>query len=158
MKLKHNSKQLNRAKVQRDLATAILIIVVTLIVGHYVDQQRIISPIPDNPIITTVKASDCDKTTKDCIISKSKHPAQIYHIWGKETTYGTNTNPQALHNICKAQGKTNEFGYGGMAMMICFDSFQEAVDKVDAWLTKRDNEALCYYNKGERLQDCEYLK
>lgn len=155
---KHHKHIINKIKVQRDIILLILLIVVILIVGHYIDSRRIISPIPDNPIITTVKASDCDRTTKDCMISKSQHPKEIYHIWGKETTYGTNTNPHALHNICKAQGKSNEFGYGGMAMMICFDSFQEAVNTVDAWLTKRDKENLCYYNIGKRVSDCEYLK
>lgn len=158
MQLKHNNKLLNRAKVQRDIISLILLIVITCIVGSWFDRRRIISPIPEYPIISTVKASDCDPKSKDCIISKSKHPTQIYHIWKKETTFGTNTNPNALHNICKSQGLSNEYGYGGMALKLCYKSFQEATDVVDAWLTKRDNEALCYYNKGERLKDCDYIK
>ena len=89
---------------------------------------------------------------------ESNHPKQLAHIRLKESSNGTNKNPNALHNICKAQGKSNEFGYGGMAMMICFDSFEESVRVVDEWLTKRDNENLCYYNLGIRKDGCEYVK
>lgn len=94
--------------------------------------------------------------TKEEMILDSKHPNEIMHIWEKETSKGTNKNPEALHNLCKGHGKSNEFGYGGMAMKICFNSFQEAVQVVDDWLTKRDMEALCYYNIGVKVTDCSY--
>lgn len=158
MKLKHHAKELNRIKVQRDILVLILLIVITCLVGSYVARRRIISPVGDNPIIKVVYASEITKNTPQGIIERSNHPKQLAHIRLKESSNGTNKNPNALHNICKAQGKSNEFGYGGMAMMICFDSFEESVRVVDEWLTKRDNEALCYYNKGERLKDCEYLR
>jgi hypothetical protein len=96
--------------------------------------------------------------TKQEIIDASRHPKEINKIWMNETTKGTNTNPQALHNICKAQGKSNEFGYGGMQKMICFDSFQEAVDVVDQWLDTRIAENLCYYNLGIKTSNCNYVK
>jgi len=127
-------------------------------VGSYVARRRIISPIGDNPIIKVVYASEITKNTPQGIIERSNHPKQLAHIRLKESSNGTNKNPNALHNICKAQGKSNEFGYGGMAMMICFDSFEESVRVVDAWLTKRDNENLCYYNLGTRTDKCDYVK
>lgn len=96
--------------------------------------------------------------TKEEIINASHHAEEIFHIWEKETSKGTNKNPNALHNVCKAKGKTNEFGFGGMAHMWCFDSFQEAVTTIDEWLTKRDKESLCYYNVGVRTEDCTYVK
>lgn len=156
--IKHNSKIVNKLKIQRDISLLVLFIILVCVVGHYIARRQLISPIPDNPIISTVKASDCDPKSKDCIISKSKHPAQIYHIWKKETTFGTNTNPHALHNVCKSKGMSNEFGFGGMQNMWCYKDFQEATDVVDAWLTKRDNENLCYYNLGIRKDGCEYVK
>lgn len=96
--------------------------------------------------------------SKKEIISKSKHPEMIDHFWLKETTRGKDKNPLALHNLCKAQGKSNEFGYGGMAMKLCYNSFQEAVDVVDAWLTERDKEVACYYNLGTRTSKCNYAQ
>jgi len=96
--------------------------------------------------------------TKEEIIAASKYPEQIDHIWLKETSRGTNTNPNALHNICKAKGKSNEFGYGGMQNMWCFDSFEEAVRVVEQWLDKQTAEALCYYNIGIKTSNCQYVK
>lgn len=158
MKLKHHSKTIERLKIQRDLLVLVLLIVIVCLVGSYVARRRIISPVGDNPIIKVVYASEITKNTPQGIIERSQHPKQLAHIRLKESSNGTNNNPNALHNICKAQGKSNEFGYGGMAMMICFDSFEESVRVVDAWLTKRDNENLCMYNTGKRDNNCEYLK
>lgn len=157
MKL-HNKKTIEQLKIQRDLLVLVLLIVITCIVGSYVARRRIISPVGDNPIIKVVYASEITKNTPQGIIEKSNHPKQLAHIRLKESSNGTNKNPNALHNICRAQGKSNEFGYGGMAMMICFDSFEESVRVVDAWLTKRDNEALCYYNLGTRTDKCDYVR
>ena len=96
--------------------------------------------------------------TKDDIIKSSKHPNELFHIWKRESSYGTNTNPNALHNICKAKGKSNEFGYGGMQMMICFNSFEESVKRVDEWLDKQSDITLCYYNTGVKTNECSYIK
>ena len=96
--------------------------------------------------------------SKKEMIEQSKHPDMIDHIWTKETTRGKDKNPHALHNLCKAQGKSNEFGYGGMAMKLCYGSFQEAVDVVDAWLTERDKEVACYYNLGTQTSKCNYAQ
>jgi hypothetical protein len=96
--------------------------------------------------------------TKEEIVAASRHPEEIDHIWLKETSRGTNTNPNALHNICKAQGKSNEFGYGGMQNMWCYDSFEQSVRVVDAWLDKQTAENLCYYNVGIKTSNCNYVK
>lgn len=126
----------------------------------YITQEEVVSPCPEDHgcFVKTVRAEDIEKNTPKGIIEGSKHPEQLKLIHLKESSNGKNTNPNALHNICKAKGKSNEFGYGGMLMMICFDSFEESVRVVDAWLTKRDNEALCYYNLGIKTSDCDYIK
>ena len=112
------------------------------------------------PVKTITEASTPipQPLSKQEIIAKSKHPEMIDHFWLKETTRGKDKNPLALHNLCKAQGKSNEFGYGGMAMKLCYDSFQEAVNVVDAWLTERDKEVACYYNLGTRTSKCNYAQ
>lgn len=159
--MKHNRKHIESLKLQNRLLWTF---VYFCILGGllYITQDRVISGCPEDDCSKVsqkvVYAADIEKNTPQSFIQQSKHPEQIDHIWNKETTRGKNTNPNALHNICKSQGKSNEFGYGGMAMMICFDSFEESVRVVDAWLTKRDNEALCYYNLGTRTDKCDYVK
>lgn len=96
--------------------------------------------------------------TKEEIIMEAKHAEEILRVRFLESTNGKNSNPHALHNICKAQGKTNEFGYGGMKMKICFDTFEESVQKIDEWFEQREKEAFCYYNQGIRTPDCNYAK
>lgn len=112
------------------------------------------------PVQVTTEASTPipQPLSKQEIIAKSKHPEMIDHFWLKETTRGKDKNPHALHNLCKAQGKSNEFGYGGMAMKLCYNSFQEAVNVVDLWLTERDKEVACYYNLGTRTSKCNYAQ
>ena len=36
----------------------------------------------------------------------------LNYIHGAESTYGRNTNPYALHNLCAAKGEWNELDYG----------------------------------------------
>jgi hypothetical protein len=163
MKLKHNNKVLDQREKERDLCLLIALCALVVTVGGFFESRRHIQtfcPQDDCSKVfqKVVYAADIEKNSPKGIIERSNHPKQLAHIRLKESSNGTNKNPNALHNICKAQGKSNEFGYGGMAMMICFDSFEESVRVVDAWLTKRDNEALCYYNLGTRTDKCDYVK
>jgi hypothetical protein len=94
--------------------------------------------------------------TKTEIIAKAKYPEQIMVIWKLESNMGEDKNPQALHNLCKAQGKSNEFGYGGMEKKWCYDTFEQSVKVVDEWLDKEVMGSLCRYNTGTRTQSCWY--
>jgi hypothetical protein len=94
----------------------------------------------------------------DDIVLASRHPKEIEYIWVKESSKGRNPDKTALHNICKAQGKSNEFGYGGIRDLKCFDTFQDAVNAVDSWLDTRTAESLCYYNTGIRNNNCDYIR
>lgn len=98
---------------------------------------------------------------KEQYIDSKPNANLIKHIWLHESTKGTNQTPKALHNICKNQGKSNELGYGGMRLKICFETFEKSVDRVSRWLDERkeltDNQKLCYYNKGLVLEQCDYL-
>jgi hypothetical protein len=89
----------------------------------------------------------------------------IHFIEGKESSFGENDNPRALHNICKAKGMSNNLGFGGMAKMLCYDSESEAETVVRGWLIQRWNEMngdtkmiLCYYNQGVKVRNCSYAQ
>jgi len=89
----------------------------------------------------------------------------VEYIHKKESTNGKNTNPQALHNLCKAQGKSNEYGYGGMRLKMCFDSEKAAKAWVTLWLAEKlelfngnVGMTLCYYNLGEKITNCDYAQ
>lgn len=83
------------------------------------------------------------------------------HIRQLESSNGENDNPYALHNICKAQGLSNEYGYGGMQLMICFDTPAEATARIERWYTEHratrtEAQTYCFYNTGNRVDDCGY--
>lgn len=82
-----------------------------------------------------------------------------------ESSNGTNTNPQALHNICKARGKVNTIGYGGMhgidGELFCFDSAEQEAGKAMSWYrehreTMSEGEAYCVWNIGVQTDTCPY--
>jgi hypothetical protein len=92
------------------------------------------------------------KLTDTEIIAKTKHPEEILVLWTLESSQGKNDG-------CRAIGKWNGFGMAQSThTWQCFDSFEEVVGKVDAWLTQRDLEAYCYYNVGIRTTNCDYAK
>lgn len=77
----------------------------------------------------------------------------VWKTFGHESSYGKNDS-------CRKIGMYNGFGY---AEPHCYASFKEVADKVSAWFayqlqTKTVKEALCYYNMGEKMQDCEYAE
>lgn len=113
--------------------------------------QRYSSPLfVYQPVQGNVEAH---KTLTDLdMIAKSKHPVTILKIYGLESSFGKNDG-------CKRDGKFNGFGFGqNKYVWNCFDSFQEVVDKVDAWLTTRDLENYCLYNVGTRTPNCVYAQ
>lgn len=126
-------------------------------------KTKIISPIPT--IIKEVQKKQPKPQTKiinkDDIVKSSKFAKFIDHIWVHESGRGTNSNPVALHNKCKAKGMTNEFGFypqGGW----CWESFEEGVARLEKWRVTEakgltDSQALCYYNQGVKTNDCAYL-
>jgi len=68
------------------------------------------------------------------------------------------------HKFCEDYEKTNEFGYfKGGDRGFCFDSFEESVTEVTSWFenqlqSKTLNQALCLYNTGRVLADCQYAR
>lgn len=82
-----------------------------------------------------------------------------------ESGRGTNDNPNALHNICKSRNESNEYGFGGMRLKICFEDQKSAKARVTLWVVEHmelfdGNVAmtLCYYNLGQKTNNCEYYQ
>ena len=77
---------------------------------------------------------------------------------------GRGTAKIGLQGICEKQGKTNEYGYGGMKLKICFDNKIEAEERINIWLVKHYGEfndvgmTMCYYNLGIKVKDCKYYQ
>lgn len=89
----------------------------------------------------------------------------LEYIHLAESSKGTNQNPQALHNLCKAQGKSNEYGYGGMQMRLCFTTHEQATARVHEWIEKHlqrfegsEIKTLCYYRWGKEMTNCQYYQ
>ena len=72
-------------------------------------------------------------------------------------------NQAGLAGICKRQGESNNYGYGGMKLKICFADDATARARVKKWLTdyypQKGNDlakTLCYYNLGGKESTCKY--
>lgn len=70
-----------------------------------------------------------------------------------------------LQAICEAQGLSNEYGYGGMDLKICFRNHVEAKARVTLWVVEHMEkyhgnvgQTLCRYANGGSATDCEYYQ
>jgi hypothetical protein len=96
------------------------------------------------------------QTMKEAIL-RSEFPDIIMRIWGLETSFGKNPSL-----TCIAKGQTNELGFGIHERgHMCFDSYDEQVEAVTAWLKKylpkyKIAATMCLYNKGVTITDCPY--
>lgn len=86
-------------------------------------------------------------------------------IWMLESSRGTTGNPGSLQHYCESRGMSNEYGYGGMKLKICFESHEKATTRIIKWVnkyyTKFDNDlgrTACYYNLGIDQPDCKYYQ
>lgn len=127
-------------------------------------KDEVISPISEVPVQAEEKTSEAvelqDVAPKDQQVEK-----MLDYIHQAESSSGNNTNPNALHNICKSQGKSNEYGYGGMAKKYCYKDEETARDVVRQWINRKLDlfsgdvgKTLCYYNLGQRVSDCPYAR
>ena len=136
-----------KAKVMKLLPAVIIGILLALQVKSYAPRLFEASAGIVRTQITIEK-----KLTPTEIIAKTKHPEEILVLWTLESSQGKNDG-------CRAIGKWNGFGMAQSEhTWQCFDSFEEVVSKVDAWLTQRDLEAYCYYNVGIRTTNCDYAR
>lgn len=127
--------------------------------NHYIVEESS----PSAEIVPIAHAQEPAETPKE--ESNPDVEKMLNYIHGAESTYGRNTNPYALHNLCAAKGEWNELGYGGMALKICFKNEEEGMAKVRDWLTRKleqfngdEAKTLCHYNLGGEHINCKYYQ
>jgi hypothetical protein len=97
--------------------------------------------------------------TMEEAIGKAKYWDIIMRLWTLERSQGRSPS-----QVCLAQGKTNELGYGiNDNSHYCYDSYDQIVGVVDDWLTRKLAvyslpQTLCLYQSGEPLDDCGYYR
>ena len=88
-------------------------------------------------------------------------PVLLHKIHGLESTWGR--APSGYHIVCRNKGLWNEYGYG-VSLGICFRDKDHADQVIGDWYRARFNNgmglstALCYYNTGYKLNDCDYYR
>lgn len=136
------------------------------------DEAELISPIPLHAEIQQVIATSEEPSEITAInnyvnyahlklVRASKYPELFNHIWIRESSQGTNQNPNTVHMKCRDKGMSNEIGYfpkGGY----CFTTFADSIARFERWRENEakgltDNQALCYYNTGRKIDVCPYL-
>lgn len=129
-------------------------------VGDFLVKHRFIGAFHEPVIIHKAVAS----TTASVVISmpESIVPAidinqVVYTVYGLESSYGKNDS-------CKRQGKVNGYGYGVYGGKVaCYATHGEVTRIVEQWFEKRLktmslSQALCLYNRGQRMNDCAYYQ
>lgn len=68
-----------------------------------------------------------------------------------------------LQQYCEDKGMSNEYGYGGMQLKMCFRNHKEATGRVTLWVAEKLEKfngdiatTACFYNLGIVTSDCEY--
>ena len=94
------------------------------------------------------------KTERELIMTK-KHGEILWKIYGLESTWGKN-------DICRPT-KFAGFGVMNEEQVICYDTFEKAVDRAEYWLTNLGVDkdlatALCTWNTGIRQPNCFYYQ
>jgi hypothetical protein len=121
-----------------------------------------VTGIPKKPTVAPKKASESVKPTvvpsKDYVWDKRIE--NLYRmIRTMESSNGTNTNPVALHNKCKAKGMINEIGYLATPDY-CFDDVEHQKLTFSRWIMKRekmtDAQLMCLWNTGTIVNSCRY--
>jgi len=128
-------------------------------------QGRVV-PITGVPKKLTVVPNKPSETQKPTVV-----PSKEKYVWNErierlyqsvrtmESGKGTNNNPVALHNQCKAKGMINEIGYLATPTY-CFDDAEHQKLTFSRWIMKRekmtDAQLLCYWNTGTLVNSCRY--
>jgi hypothetical protein len=163
------SERYRRIRRERQIETwksvSIFLVLVILLAPSIVKAARGTFTKPDvmtvqEPVAVTVSTQEPTATSNYSLDTEVENFIRRVHI--KESSKGTNANPNALHNICKAKGESNEYGYGGMESMMCFPSHADATESVAGWyrehrpLMKSEAMTYCYYALGHRYDTCAY--
>ena len=111
------------------------------------------SPTPTKKVAPTPKPNK--PSTEKEIIMANKHGSVLWKIYGLETSWGKN-------DYCRPN-KFGGFGVMNAGQVVCYDTFQIAVDRAEYWLVKNGVDkdiaiSLCLWNEGVARNDCPYYK
>ena len=127
-------------------------------------ERNIATPISDKPVILN---SEPKKESLIPIVQAIEPTPQVSpyanlanYVHFAESTNGK--NPKGHHIYCRNLGLWNEVGYDPQHKF-CFDNAEEGFAAVSKWFEKYMpklglSKALCYYNTGNELSDCEYYQ
>ncbi len=115
-----------------------------------VSPERVINVSTPSPTPTVAPTP-----TPEEMMKALPHGELVWKTYGHESTWGK-------FDDCRNQGLYNGFGYAQHKYGYqCFSSLEEVATKVSKWFdrhlqTMTVRQALCYYNTGEFLDDCNY--
>lgn len=150
MKFKHirgtnKYKRVTKTEVQNMIIlgcflTVLAVLMSGSLIGRYKAVQEVnaetkAQPLKSPIVYASESAVLVKEATKEDIINTYPHADIIMRIWNNETSKGQNntSDPTALHMYCRAQGKTNEFGYDPQDKF-CFATFEDSVKRISQWL------------------------
>jgi len=131
-------------------------LIVPLEISPIVEEQKVIS-IPSTTPAPTIK-HEADSKGKSAIVTSSKYPDFIDHIWLRES--GRGTSKTGLNASCAKRGMSNDFGFA-VSVNHCFTDFATSVRRLERWYDDNTGltyqEKLCRYNTGRTIKECAYL-
>jgi len=125
-----------------------------------------VSPLQDTHVQIVEEEGEVAPLTGDLPLETPLTVDQIVDgIHMLESSRGTTGKPGSLQYYCEQKGMSNEYGYGGMKLKICFDSHELARERIVRWVNKHFEKfnldlgkTLCYYNLGLEKSDCKYYQ
>ena len=110
----------------------------------------------EKPKAREIRKQTLPLSEKEIVLSQ-KHGEILWKIYGLETSWGKN-------DYCRKNG----LGFGGFGVMdgskvVCYPTFQKAVERAEFWLTKNGVDedlatALCLWNTGIKQTNCKYFQ
>lgn len=117
-----------------------------------IDKNAVITPLPTEKITPTTTPKVVRVKTEKEIIDSYKHATTLWKVYQLETQRGKT-------DFCRLNSK----GFGGFGVkssgkIVCYESFEKAVERAEYWLIKNGLEknlvnALCTYNLGHNRNE-----
>lgn len=134
----------------------------------FVDNHYEVESTPAPSIVSQVQAYEATESGEIKEVEPQNNNivgTLVDYIWQAESCSGQCNTQYSLQRYCENLDKSNQFGYGGMAMKICFDSHEEARARVTRWVSEHlekyngdEAKTLCRYNLGGNEINCKYYQ
>ncbi len=166
-----------RTRKHKDLSGLILLAVIMAVgaafwvygeFAHKVEAHDMISPLASTAPTQIRVPESTTRPQPEVLMQKIDVIKIVDGIHMLESTRGK--AKIGLQATCEERGESNQYGYGGTALKICFRNNVEAKARVTLWVVERlakyDNNVgrvLCSYNLGDNDEraksgNCEYYQ